>query len=333
MKNNVYKNIDELINYLNNKIGWILGKRQKNNNNPTNKSNLFFIFIIIIFLLIIWSTTCIDYISEGLIGIIIKNGDTISYYKGNSIVFMRNFPFETIAIIEDPSKNKHQLSKLNNQSEVLPIFSQDLKPYKTDIIFSYSLTNPLIAYAKLYQDTVNLDNYVSYIIRANVRYALSQKSSIDIKSLNLDIFSNQIIKNINIILAINGIKLTTLKLLYIVNNEFIANNDKKTYKQTILTSLLNEANLYVKTNHENTLNYINGYNSFYNDYVINKNQAIINMYTSILKSDSEDNSDFKYLNMSLEDLKLLINNDSNKEKNSNSTNGLRIVNRNPERGF
>lgn len=336
LENINYKNIDDLINYMNNKLGWLLGKRPKNDI-PKKKSYFFFVVIFIFFLVIIWSTTCIGYVSNGYTGIVLKNGSVFSYFKGNNFVFMLNYPFEILEIIEDPSKKMHQLSKMNDHSSTLNFYSNNLTPFTTDANFSYELINPLQTFVNIYQNNENLDNYVSYIIMSNLRFILSKKSDTEISNLNLDIISNEIKNKINLFLFKYGIKLSTLNLISIIKTkEEIAINkiESQDYlSKTILDKLLNEANLYAKMNAQKTNEYIGSYYKVYDSYQIDKVQTVDRLYKSTLSSIPQKDYEYQLLNLSLDELKALIKNKPTLSNHRESNQELRYVDRNPNRGF
>lgn len=238
--NNPKFSIDEQIERVNKKIAKLLGKKDNNNTND-NLSFSKFILLLIFNLLFLWSITGFYFIGSNQYAIFYKNGKMIDIIKGVKIGFTYPIPFGDYQLINANLENT--LSIDSNKEEVL---SNDLKPFKVNVIFSYKINN-IKNFYKNFGFVQDINKLIFLLLNVKLREYIASKNSVLLTNNSLIAQGNEFRDNLNKEFEIYGINISKLYFEALK----IANNENKFEEKNILNEYEHELdllNLSIKNN-------------------------------------------------------------------------------------
>ena len=307
--------IDKLVESLNNKIAFLLGKRNRQPNFNAKTSNSTFFIIISSCALLLWLSTGFYYIAENQFGIILHYGRAAMVKRGVAVGFTLPYPLSTIEILD--SKISKLISfKDNSKHEKLVLLTSDLHPINIDGNFSYQINNPMRLYKNYLQRQQSLDEVILWNLQNSLhnlvskldRSSLSTMSLVDVQNM-LTVVVNQRLSSYGVrvvkvnVLAVNQIdKLKPISVVALPGTASSSMPMKVSESQTLPSQILEQVHGYKTVVVQTAMDNANKFNQLLVKYKQNPQQTVQEMYNDALSQIPIQEPNYSLLNLSLDQL-------------------------------
>lgn len=205
-------NLDKIVEQINQKISFLLGKRDSQRPPVKKTSNLIFSMLILSFSLLLWIVTGFYYLGENQFGLILQNGNVTQVVKGIEVGLTRPYPFGDVVVIDASTSDFIDLNKMGLTSGNFTILSSDLAPIQVDAKFIYQVVDPALLFRNFLQKQNNLSNYIAWSLQAQLRNYFVSQDKDEILKTNLTVSANEIRAAMNQKLAALGVKVVKLNI-------------------------------------------------------------------------------------------------------------------------
>ncbi len=310
------RNIDSLVNTINNKIGKALGKKNNfggafnNQNNKAKIKNWIFSLVIIFLLVFLWAITGFYYLSDNQYGLVIRNGKVVDVVKGIKFGLNAPYPIDQLQLINAAVSENMSIGKLAAIDPEYIVLSKNLKPFEISVTFTYQVIDPKALFLTIFQNEDKVKLIIKWNMMKEVRQYISAKMEDELTHANLIVTANEIRYKLNKNLSNYGLKINKLDIesLKRFKSQITITGNKEEINIPILDKLLLAANDYHKTKVDATKVNIDKFNQLFIQYKKNPQSIIEQMYYDMLAViPVHIQNNFALLNISLSELILLSN--------------------------
>jgi len=307
--------VDRLVESLNNKIAFLLGKRNQQPNFNKKTSNRNFFIIISTCCLLLWFGTGVYYIAENQFGVILNYGKVVAIKHGVDAGFTLPYPLSKLEILD--AKVSHKINFKNNSKHTsLVLLTSDLHPVNIDGNFSYQIDNPKQLYNNYLQQRQNLDEVILLNLQSSLHNQvarLDQKSLLAMKHANLQTILkdavNQRLINYGVrvviikVLAVNQLDSSKPVSMAMSAGQTTAGVPKTTISdQSLATQILDQAYYYQTVEMQSALDNANKFSQLLVKYKLNPQPTVQEMYNEALSQIPIKEPNYSLLNLSLAQL-------------------------------
>jgi regulator of protease activity HflC (stomatin/prohibitin superfamily) len=204
--------LDNFIDYINRGFGRLLGKKNQPIE-PKETSNATFSVIILFSCAVLWLCTGFYFLAENEYGLIFINGKIVDVKHGIKVGMTLPYPFGDIEIIDGaPSKI---ITIGANPANAFIALDKNLIPVLITAKFNYQITNPKKLFLNHLQDQDEFENEILWNVQSQITSFIAKKDITELKITNLTVLSNEISKQLDLILDSYGITMPKFVILSI----------------------------------------------------------------------------------------------------------------------
>lgn len=315
---------DNLVDRLNQRLARLMGKKNRQNphknNIPSNSKFMLIIFGMIIFL---WFLTGIYYVPNGNYGLILRQGRISKVVKGLQIGLTLPYPFVQVVLLDEET-NGMTIGK-NSSGQFYSVITSDDQRLNINAEITYRISDPQKFFINYYQDSIDLDQRVSWLAMAIIQDYMLHHQAENIIHSNTIVTENEIRKLSNKILANYGLEFSKFSITSLVNNNARAGNPATVIESSSFTNnpvvtdsaanakqlpaldteLIKEAHRYQQSKAAETESVVTEFKRLLPQYQANKSTIAELMYYKMLSTIPNESSPESYplLGLSLAQIK------------------------------
>ena len=302
------KGVDRVVEQINQKIAWLLGKNNSNKQPPKQTSNFRFSIIILCCLLMLWLITGFYYLGDNQYGLILRNGEIVKVENGMKVGFTAPYPFGDVEVINSDVSKFIDLSILSQNDPT--ILSRDLSMIKLNAKFDYQIYDPSVYFVTILQKQNNMDTYLSIIVQNELHSYLGSRLKSEILKSNLTVVASEIRDQVNQKISAYGIKIVKLNINSLNDVEIKQTIEApKVESLSIADTLLRSANEYNQNVIRETKEQIAEFYELLPTYQKDPESVINQVYNEVQNSIPLPYP-YPLLDMSLDDLIMLNHSDN-----------------------
>jgi modulator of FtsH protease HflK len=307
--------IDELVLRFNNKIAYLLGKRNTppHLNNKMHTSS-FYIVISSCFLLL-WLSTGFYYIAENMYGLMLNSGRVVKVKHGAVTGLNLPYPLGKVVILHAGITESISFSDNSNHTKLV-FLTSDLHPINIDGNFSYQISDPKQLYTNYLQKLQNLDDIILWNTQSSVHAVASKLDLDNLKTMDMLALQTMLINAANQRLIDYGVRVIKINILAInqLDNQRPVSTAAKTditkgkvsnrivESQSIAIQILEQAYKYKSIEVQTAKANASKFSQLLIKYKQNSQQTVQEMYTQALSQIPVKEPNYSLLNLSLPQL-------------------------------
>lgn len=278
---NSNKRIDRIIDQLNHKIAWILGKRNRVPNFNKKSSTSSFVLVLILAIIFLWGLSGIYYLKNNQIAIVLRAGKVNRVLKNSNFGLVWPYPIEIINSID--LENKFLTIGLNAP---FIVYTKDLQALNLSLNYNFQLKVPQKYFINYSQDDIN--PVINWQLEPIILQFIAKFNLNQLLSANMIVLSNQLQTQINNQIVATGFKIDKLNLKQLSIQTStqqatkISINNNNQMESELAIELLNQAHAYQQNTETEAQVKLQNYQALLKQYQLNKNSIVEEMYYQAL---------------------------------------------------